>query len=146
MNHLNSCLLEGNVVKEPEVKAVGKSGSELVIFRIASNRYWKSKDAPVESEWKVDPTYLDIYAWGNIGQRCMDLLKKGTEVRVVGRLRVSTWKGKESEKEYTSVGITAQHLEFKVRYKEKDQMDEDVMLNVEGGDDEQLGEPLVIYQ
>ena len=41
MNNLNSVLLEGNLVKDPELAVVGEQQSELAKFTIAVNRYYK---------------------------------------------------------------------------------------------------------
>ena len=43
MHNLNSLIIEGNVVRDPVVKATPK-GTPLCVFSIASNRFFKQED------------------------------------------------------------------------------------------------------
>ena len=115
MNDMNSALIEGTVVASPAVKAKSTvSGSSLVMFRIASNRYYRDrKNEEVKS--LADTHYLDIACWGSLGDFCMESICKGQTVRVVGRIKNSTYKSPDGSREYSRFSILAQHITFRQR-------------------------------
>lgn len=106
MNSLNSILLEGNLVKDPENKTL-PSGSQVCNFAVASDRFFKQNDI-LEKE----VSYFDVEAWARLGQSCAENLKKGRGVRVVGRLKQDRWTDGEG-KTKSKVKIVAEHVEFK---------------------------------
>ena len=83
MNNLNSVLLEGNLVRDPEKVLVGSNGSVMGKFSIAVNRYYKKANADAVEE----VMYIGVQVWGGLAEGCLNYLKKGRGVRVVGRLR-----------------------------------------------------------
>jgi len=91
MNNLNSVLLEGNLVRDPEKVLAGENGSIMARFSIAENRYFKNAQAePVE-----EVMFITIQAWGSLAKSCLQYLQKGRGVRVVGRLRQERWQQQE---------------------------------------------------
>lgn len=143
MNHLNSILLEGNVVAEPQVRATASNGRKLVVFRIASNRYTRLNPGEDEARWATETLYMDVLAWGNLGDACVAMLAKGLCVRVVGRLKSSSFKCKDGA-ERQSCSIVAQHVEFKLP-KGTGHDEKEVSINA-GEDDGEVHEPVVIYE
>jgi single-strand DNA-binding protein len=91
MNSLNSILLEGNLVRDPENKTL-PSGSQVCNFAVASDRFYRQNDA-LEKE----VSYFDVEAWARLGQSCSENLKKGRGVRVVGRLKQDRWTDNEGK-------------------------------------------------
>jgi single-strand DNA-binding protein len=63
VNNLNSILIEGNLVRDPVIKATPK-GTLLCTFCIATNRYYK-KDGGMQKE----VSYIDVEALGKIGRK-----------------------------------------------------------------------------
>jgi len=106
VNSLNSILLEGNLVRDPESKATS-TGTQVCDFCVASDRYYKQNDA-LEKE----VSYFDVEAWAKLGLACSQNLKKGRGVRVVGRLKQDRWTDPEG-KQRSKVKIVAEHVEFK---------------------------------
>ncbi|HKL60619.1 MAG: single-stranded DNA-binding protein [Spirochaetia bacterium] len=125
MNNLNSVLLEGNLVRDPEKVLVGSNGSVMGKFSLAVNRYYKKANA--ESVEEV--MYIGVQVWGGLAEGCLNYLKKGRGVRVVGRLRQERWEDKEGGNREKIV-VVAEHVEFKPESKGK---------SVEVGEEE--GEP-----
>jgi len=113
MNSLNSILLEGNLVRDPESKTL-PSGSQVCNFSIATNRFWKQNDA-LEKE----TSYFDVEAWARLGQTCADTLRKGRGVRVVGRLKQDRWQDTDG-KNRSKIKVVAEHVEFKPMFKTQD--------------------------
>ena len=106
MNSLNSILLEGNLVRDPESKTTS-TGSQGCDFCVASDRYYKQND-----ELEKEVSYFDVEAWAKLGAACSQNLKKGRGVRVVGRLKQDRWSDPEG-KTRSRVKIVAEHVEFK---------------------------------
>lgn len=111
MNNLNSVLLEGNLVRDPERKDIDGHGP-LVKFSIAVDRSYKEGQARIK-----EVLYMLVETWGNLAENCGTYLKKGRKVRVVGRLRQNRWE--EEGKIHSRYSIVAEHVEF-VPEKRKD--------------------------
>lgn len=145
MNHLNSVLLEGNVCIPPEVKWRGESGV-MVVFRVASNRFYRSKEKP--NEWSNDTLYMSVQTWGELGERCIAALEKGTPVRIVGRLRGYVAKDSEG-REIERTVILASHVEYKKRLRpqEENAPDDEITMIMEAVGDQipEANEPMVAY-
>lgn len=107
MNSLNSILVEGNLVKDPNTKTLA-SGNQVCDFTLATNRFYKNGEEGFDKE----VSYFDVEAWARLGTACAQNLKKGRGVRVVGRLKQDRWTDNEG-KQRAKVKIVAEHVEFK---------------------------------
>ncbi|HET7839216.1 MAG TPA: single-stranded DNA-binding protein [Rectinemataceae bacterium] len=112
MNSLNSILLEGNLVRDPESKTL-PTGTEVCTFAIAADRFYKQAEGELENE----VSYFDVEAWSKLGSACAQNLKKGRGVRVVGRLKQDRWTD-QTGKTKSRVKIVAEHVEFRPVKKE----------------------------
>ena len=112
MNNLNSILLEGNLVRDPEISYTPK-GTPVCNFTVASNRYFKR-----EEELEEEVSYFDVTVWNRLAEVCKEYLTKGRGVRVVGRLKQDRWEDPEG-KTRSKVHIVAEHVEFKPKPSEK---------------------------
>lgn len=112
MNSLNSILLEGNLVRDPESKTLS-AGSQVCNFCLASDRFYKQADST-----EKEVSYFDVEAWSKLGLTCSQNLRKGRGVRVVGRLKQDRWTDPEG-KTRSKVKIVAEHVEFKPVKKEE---------------------------
>ena len=113
MNNLNSILLEGNLVRDPEISYTSK-GTPVCNFSIACNRYYKQGE-----ELQEEVSYFDVTVWNRLAEVCKEYLAKGRGVRVVGRLKLDRWEDPEG-KTRSKVHVVAEHVEFKPRPAEKD--------------------------
>jgi single-strand DNA-binding protein len=117
MNSLNSILIEGNLVRDPEVSYTPK-GTAVCKFTIASNRFFK-----VEEEYQKEVSFFSITVWGKQAEVCTEYLKKGRGVRVVGRLKQDRWQGTDG-KPKSKIEIVADHVEFKPDFKGREKQEE----------------------
>jgi len=118
LNSLNSILLEGNLVRDPESKTLS-TGTQVCNFTLASDRFYKQNES-LEKE----VSYFDVEAWSRLGLTCAQNLKKGRGVRVVGRLKQDRWNDPEG-KSRSRVMIVAEHVEFKpIKKDSPEQMEE----------------------
>ena len=116
MNNLNSILIEGNLVKDPLLRATPK-GTQICIMRMASNRYFK-RDSQ-SSGFEKESHFFDVESWARLAETCYAKGKKGRGVRVVGRLKQSRWNDPEG-KPRSKVSIVAEHVEFRTEFKKDD--------------------------
>ncbi len=106
MNSLNSILVEGNLTRDPELKKTPK-GTSVCAFSVASNRFFRQDD-----ETKKEVSFFNVETWAGLADVCMEHLKKGRGVRVVGRLKQDRWVDTEGVN-HDRVKIIAEHVEFK---------------------------------
>ncbi|MGH0054400.1 MAG: single-stranded DNA-binding protein [Sphaerochaetaceae bacterium] len=124
MNNLNSVLLEGNLVREPEHVDLREKASEMARFTIAVNRFFRNAKAEAVEE----VMFITVQVWGSLAKSCLTYLHKGRGVRVVGRLRQERWTDKEGGN-HERIIVVAEHVEFKkdpnapVKEQEEDDME-----------------------
>jgi single-strand DNA-binding protein len=106
MNHLNSIILEGGLVKPP-VFTETPQGVLASTFSIAVNRFFKA-DGKVEQEI----SHFDIEAYGKLAESISVFGDAGRGVRIVGRLQQKKWMDAEG-KPQSKVVIEAEHIEFR---------------------------------
>lgn len=82
MGFFNKVVLLGNVTRNPEVRYVPGRDLAVAKFGLAVNR--KQKD-------KEETMFIDIVAFGKLGEICGEYLTKGSPVLVEGRLSQNTW-------------------------------------------------------
>ncbi len=126
MNSLNSILLEGNLVRDPE-KGKTVKGTPFCKFSIASNRYYKQEDTKVD-----EVSYFDIEVWSKLADNCHTNLEKGRGVRVVGRLKQDRWQDEEG-KGRTRIKIVGEHVEFKPKFKKTSDSESNTEINASQG-------------
>ena len=112
MNSINSTILEGNLVRDPESSKTPE-GKSVCKFTIASNRFFKE---PEEEEYMTEVSFFRIIAMGKMADICNDRITKGSGVRVVGRLKQDRWEDSDGNRK-SSVYVIADHVEFKPNYK-----------------------------
>jgi single-strand DNA-binding protein len=106
MNNLNSILIEGTLVKDPQFRSTPK-GTSVCTFALESNRYTKQDDG-LEKE----VSFFEIETWSKLAEACNEHGKKGRGVRVVGRLKQARWTGNDG-KTQSRISIVAEHVEFR---------------------------------
>jgi len=92
----------GRIGQEPE--AVGSNGLRL---RVATNDRVKN-DATGEWEDK-NTSWWTVKAWKRLAEQSKDVLKKGQEVIIVGKVHEENWTDKEGTKR-TSYEINAESI------------------------------------
>lgn len=108
MPALNRVQLIGRLGKDPESKYT-PSGKKVAHFSLAVSQRWKTGGENKEyTEW------VNIEAWGRLGEVCQDYLKKGSLVYLEGRLKTEKYEDKGETKYYTKVvALTLQFLDKK---------------------------------
>jgi single-strand DNA-binding protein len=109
MPALNRVQLIGRLGKDPESKFT-PTGKKVAHFSVAISNRWKGK----EGETKEYTEWVNVEAWGRLGEVCQDYLKKGSLVFVEGRLKTDRYEDKGETRFYTKVvALSMQMLEPK---------------------------------
>jgi single-strand DNA-binding protein len=109
MNNLNSILIEGNLVKDPQFRSTPK-GTSVCTFSLASNRFFK-QDSGMEKE----VSYFEVETWGKLADQVHNQGRKGRGIRAVGRLKQERWTGNDG-KVQSRIVIVAEHVEFRPEF------------------------------
>jgi single-strand DNA-binding protein len=109
MPALNRVQLIGHLGKDPESKYT-PTGRKVTHFSVAISNRWKNK----EGEAKEFTEWVNIEAWGRLGEICSGYLKKGSLVFVEGRLKTDRYEDKGETRFYTKVvALSMQMLDRK---------------------------------
>ena len=109
MPALNRVQLIGRLGKDPESKFT-PTGKKVTHFSVAITNRWKSK----EGDPKEYTEWVNIEAWGRLGEVCHEYLKKGSLVFVEGRLKTDRYEDKGETRFYTKVvALSMQMLDRK---------------------------------
>lgn len=82
----NQVTLMGNLTRDPDLRQI-PSGQSVCSFSLALNRSFKGSDG----NWQEATDYVDIVAWGPLGERVAQYVTKGRPVLVSGRLQSRQW-------------------------------------------------------
>ncbi len=96
MNNIkNRVHLIGRLGMDPEVKDLD-SGKKLAKFSVATNDYYYNKDGErvTETQWH------NIIAWGKLAELVDNILKKGKEVALEGKLSNRSYEDSKGNKRY----------------------------------------------
>lgn len=105
MPTLNRVQLIGRLGKDPESKFT-PTGKKVCHFSLAVSNRWKDKSG----ETKEATEWVNIEAWGRLGEVCQEYLKKGSLVFLEGRLKTDKYEANGDTKYFTKV--IAQTLQF----------------------------------
>jgi single-strand DNA-binding protein len=81
--NVNNLTIEGNLVRDPELKQV--NDSQVCNFTIAVNDH------------KKNGNFFDVHAWGKTAEIINQYAKKGTPVIISGTLTQQRWKDQNGE-------------------------------------------------
>lgn len=98
MPALNRVQLIGYLGRDPETRFT-PTGKKVTTFSLGITSRWKSQ----EGELKEYTEWVNIEAWGRLGEICQQYLHKGSLVYVEGRLRTERYEEKGETKYYTKV-------------------------------------------
>lgn len=83
---VNQVILMGNLTRDPELRNT-PSGQSVCSFSLALNRSYKDQSG----EWQEATDYIDVVAWGPLGERVAQYMSKGRRALVQGRLQSRSW-------------------------------------------------------
>ena len=101
----NQVTLMGNLTRDPELRTT-PNGASVCSFSLALNRSYKN----AEGSWTEVTDFIDIVAWGPLGERVAQYLTKGRPALVAGRLQSRSWE--QDGVKRSKVEVVAQDVTF----------------------------------
>jgi single-strand DNA-binding protein len=101
----NQVILMGNLTRDPELRTT-PNGTTVCSFSLALNRSYKGADG----NWIEATDFIDIVAWGPLGERVAQYLSKGRPALVNGRLQSRSWEQDGAKR--SKVEVVAQDVTF----------------------------------
>ena len=101
----NQVTLMGNLTRDPELRTT-PNGQSVCNFSLALNRSYKGQDG----EWKEMTDFVDIIAWGPLGERVAQYLIKGRPALVSGRMQSRSWE--QDGQKRSKVEVVANDVTF----------------------------------
>ena len=110
MPALNRVQLIGRLGKDPESRFT-PTGKKVVNFSLAVSNRWKT----AEGEARESTEWVNIEAWGRLGEVCAQYLHKGSLAYLEGRLKTDKYDDKSGETKYFTkvVALSMQMLDRK---------------------------------
>lgn len=109
MPTLNRVQLIGRLGKDPESHPT-TTGKQVTQFSLAVSNRWKAADGGT----KESTEWVNIEAWGRLGEICQQYLHKGSLIYLEGRLKTDKYEKDGNQKYFTKVvALTMQMLEKK---------------------------------
>ena len=105
--YLNKAFLYGNLVRDPELKAL-PSGIKVANFSIATNRSYKDKDG----NKKETTEYHNVVAFAKQAELISQYLKKGSGIFVDGRLQTRSWDDKATNSKKYRTEVIVENFQF----------------------------------
>ncbi len=94
---LNQVMLIGNLTRDPELRYT-PAGAPVLTFTVATNRRWKTQNG----ELKDEAQFHRVVSWNKLAELLSQLLLKGTQVFVQGRLQYRKWTGQDGNERQTT--------------------------------------------
>jgi single-strand DNA-binding protein len=102
MPALNRVQVIGRLGKDPETRFT-PNGKKVAHFSVAVSQRWKSNGENKEfTEW------VNVEAWGRLGEVCQEYLKKGSLVYLEGRLKTDKYEDKGGDTKYYTKVVALQ--------------------------------------
>lgn len=101
----NQVILMGNLTRDPELRQT-PNGQNVCSFSLALNRSYKGSDG----NWTEATDFIDVVAWGPLGERVSQYLTKGRPCLVNGRLQSRSWEQDGAKR--SKVEVVAQDVTF----------------------------------
>ena len=104
---MNKVILMGRLTRDPEVRySQGESAMAIARFSLAVDRRRSGNNADGQTA-----DFLNIVAFGKLGEFVEKYLHKGTKVTLSGRIQTGSYTNKDGVKVYTT-DIIAEDIEF----------------------------------
>lgn len=101
----NHVVLMGNLTRDPELRTT-PNGQSVCSFSLALNRSWKGADGSMQEA----TDYVDVTAWGPLGENIAKFVTKGRPVLVSGRLQSRSWE--QDGQKRSKVEVVASDVTF----------------------------------
>ena len=106
---INIVIISGNLTRDPELRQA--SNTSVLSFGVAVNDRRRN---PQSGQWESVPNFVDCIIFGTRADALAGLLHKGSKVAIDGKLRYSSWEGKDGKKR-SKLEVVVNELELMQR-------------------------------
>lgn len=92
MSDLNLSIIEGRVVRKPEIINT-ENGKSFCVIPLASNTFFKNED-----QWQRETTFINVKCWNDLAEKVASKLNKGEQIIVYGKLKYYSYFNSNNEK------------------------------------------------
>ena len=93
---MNKVILMGRLTRDPEVRYTQTSNTLVASFSLAVNRRFVRQGEERQAD------FINVVAWGKLGEFCSKYYKKGQQVSIIGRIQTRTWDDEQGQKHYVT--------------------------------------------
>ena len=94
MASFNRVILMGNLTRDPELRTLPNSDTQVCDFALAINHRWKDTSGTDRDE----VVFIDCAAFGRTGQTIGENLTKGRPIHIEGRLKFEQWEQEDGQR------------------------------------------------
>ena len=107
---LNKVILIGNIGRDPDLRHT-ENGSAISTFSMATNTAWVNRDGVrnERTEWH------NIVSWNRLAEICHQIIRKGDQIYIEGRLRTRTWEDESGARRYKTEIVAEQMIKLSRR-------------------------------
>lgn len=105
MSNYNKVILMGRLTRDPELRYTPSGTAVAKLGFAVTNRYKQGDD------WKEEPCFVDIAAFGRQAENCSEYLNKGSLVLVEGRLSYRKWETEDGQTR-SKLEVVANNVQF----------------------------------
>ena len=93
---MNKVILMGRLTRDPEVRYTQTNNTLVATFSLAVNRRFVRQGEERQAD------FINIVAWGKLGEFYSKYYKKGQPVATTGRIQTRTWDDDQGQKHYVT--------------------------------------------
>lgn len=108
MASLNQVNVMGNLCRDVELRFT-PSGAAIASLSLAINSKYKDKKT---NEMREDVTYVDVQLWNKTAELANQYLAKGSQVLIVGRLKLDQWTDKNTGAKRSKLFVLGDQMHF----------------------------------
>jgi single-strand DNA-binding protein len=105
--NINTVHMTGNLTDDPELRYT-PSGKPVVSASIANNEHYTD----AQGEEKKVTTFVNLQIWGKPAENFGNLVKKGQEIFIDGKLRMDEWTDKQTNTRRTRLYLLVEKTHF----------------------------------
>ena len=102
---MNKIVLLGNLIRDPELRALEGSDKVFTRFIIAVDRNFKAQDGTRKAD------LIPVTVWGRKAEVVCQYMRKGSYISLSGRLRTGSYEDKDGNKKYIAE-VVAEDFKF----------------------------------
>ncbi|HUU26597.1 MAG TPA: single-stranded DNA-binding protein [archaeon] len=121
---LNKVILIGNIGRDPDLRRT-ENGSAISTFSLATNTTWVNREGSrnERTEWH------NIVTWNRLAEICHQIIHKGDQIYIEGRLRTRSWTDEKNERRHKTEVIAEQMIKLSRKFSEESGEKDDQVKN-----------------